>query len=87
MRAAAQEDVRRLEALEAELTTEEVAHFRFGVAVTHNVHLATDDQLLHFVADKIDAIVFNRGGVSPDTLEQLLHHDEVRRRQCRRVTG
>eukprot|EP00887_Chlorella_sp_A99_P007742 scaffold20.g7742.t1 len=76
VRPASAEGLERLRQLEGELSAEEVAHFRFGVAATHNARIAGDRRLSQFLADKLDALVYNRGPVSTDMQELLLHHDQ-----------
>lgn len=56
IKAAGAEDLKRLQQLEAELSSEEVAHFRFGLAATHNATIAGDPGLAQFLADKVDAL-------------------------------
>lgn len=64
----------RLEALEEGLSLEELAHFRLGVAATYNKQLAENSRLLHFMADKIDALVSTRREPLRTSLADLLLH-------------
>ncbi|KAL6785838.1 hypothetical protein ACKKBG_A00370 [Auxenochlorella protothecoides x Auxenochlorella symbiontica] len=66
----------RLEAIEAALTLEQVAHFRLALAATHNARLASDPALLRFIADKVDGIVLHRGQLDPGLETLLLHGDQ-----------
>jgi hypothetical protein len=73
-----EEAQRRLQALEDSLSLEELAHFRFGVAATHNRWFAQSSNLAKFVADKVDALVYTRrDSLPPRMTDLLLHHDRA----------
>ena len=46
------------------------------MAAQHSARLAANPTLRCFVADKLDAVVFNRGPLAPSLLSQLLHLDQ-----------
>jgi hypothetical protein len=76
VRAADEAARRRLAEFEEALSLEELAHFRFGVAAVYNRVIAENEELLHLVADKIDALVYTRRvGMPPGLADLLLHRD------------
>jgi len=78
VKVADEDDLERLKAIEARMTVEEIAHFRFGVAATHNKSLANSPSFTQFAADKVDALVYTRDQAIRLGLRQmLLHYDEV----------
>ena len=66
----------QLREMERNLSLEEIAHFRFGIAATHNVAIAKNYDLMLSILKKIHAIVFTRQtDMDPAVIDAVLHKD------------